>query len=265
MDADLDRLLITAFCTSYDLRRGGKKNARRSASDAKVITPCVALAIMGVPCDPRFLAVASKRLCHLCPRIPKRSCFQKCRAKLADTIESLIAEFAGQCPGCHDNLPPVDSQRSNAPEASRPRAARHWATQPATSSASHSRFFWSFRLHGLFAPDGTPRALSLRSPRRGEREVALELTEWTGCDSEIVIGDTGCTGVRRDDDARALGAHIVRPSRKDEGGRGPDLAPIRQRIESIIWTFTGIFTEQVSAKAGANPFYKLESLLSFEL
>ncbi len=31
--------------------------------------------------------------------------------------------------------------------------------------ASHSRFFWGFRLHALFAPGGTPRALALTSPK----------------------------------------------------------------------------------------------------
>ena len=31
--------------------------------------------------------------------------------------------------------------------------------------ASHSRHFWGFRLHALFAIDGTPRALALTSPK----------------------------------------------------------------------------------------------------
>ncbi|MEO8967565.1 MAG: hypothetical protein ABI355_08120 [Solirubrobacteraceae bacterium] len=31
--------------------------------------------------------------------------------------------------------------------------------------ASHSRIFWGFRLHALFAVDGTPRALALTSPK----------------------------------------------------------------------------------------------------
>ena len=33
-----------------------------------------------------------------------------------------------------------------------------------------------------------------------------------------------------------LGARIVRPRRKNEPGRGPHIAPIRQCIESIFWT-----------------------------
>jgi hypothetical protein len=32
------------------------------------------------------------------------------------------------------------------------------------------------RLHAVFAPDGTPRALSLQPADRPEREVALELS-----------------------------------------------------------------------------------------
>ena len=34
----------------------------------------------------------------------------------------------------------------------------------------------------------------------------------------------------------------MRPRRKDERGRGPQLAPIRQRIESIFWTAKDILT-----------------------
>lgn len=39
-----------------------------------------------------------------------------------------------------------------------------------------------------------------------------------------------------------MDAVILRPSRKDESGRGPHLAPIRQRIESIFWSCKGTLT-----------------------
>ncbi|MDQ5834268.1 MAG: transposase [Actinomycetota bacterium] len=51
-----------------------------------------------------------------------------------------------------------------------------------------------------------------------------------------VIGDKGYAGRDFCAQAHDLGAVIVRPRRKDEPGRGPHLAPIRQRIESIFWT-----------------------------
>ena len=35
---------------------------------------------------------------------------------------------------------------------------------------------------------------------------------------------------------------MVRPRRSDERGRGPHLAPIRQRIESIFWTCKDLLT-----------------------
>jgi hypothetical protein len=65
MDADLDLLLTAVFVTADDLLPERAKNARRSVTDAEVVTLCVAQAIMGIPSDRRFLAVASKRLCHL--------------------------------------------------------------------------------------------------------------------------------------------------------------------------------------------------------
>jgi hypothetical protein len=36
-----------------------------------------------------------------------------------------------------------------------------------------------------------------------------------------------------------MNATILRPNRKDEPGKGPHLAPIRQRIESIFWSCKG--------------------------
>lgn len=259
MDADLDLLLIAVFCTADDLLPERKKNARRSVTDAEVVTLCVAQAIMGIPSDPRFLSSARKHLCHLFPRLPKRPGFHKRRAKLADTIEALIAEFASQSPGYHDNLLLVDSTPVEcARSVETTRRSELGDAADYGYCASHSRYFWGFRLHGLFAPDGTPRALSLCSPKRGEREAALELIERAGCDGEIVIGDKGYAGAQFEDDARALGAHIVRPSRKDEGGRGPHLAPIRQRIESIFWTFKDILTLE---RHGARTLHGLRTRL----
>jgi hypothetical protein len=56
----------------------------------------------------------------------------------------------------------------------------------------HSRYFWGFRLHGLLALDGTPRALTLASPKTPEREVRLRLLE--RCQHRghlLVVGDKG--------------------------------------------------------------------------
>ena len=93
MDADLDLLLTTVFVTADDLLPERPKNARRSVTDAEVVTLCVAQAIMGIPSDRRFLAVAGKRLAHLFPKLPAQPGYFKRRRRLADTIEWLMGDL----------------------------------------------------------------------------------------------------------------------------------------------------------------------------
>jgi hypothetical protein len=108
MDADLDLLLTAVYVTADDLLPEKPKNARTSLTDAEVLTLCVAQAIMVIPSDWRFLAVASERLGHLFPRLPGPGDFKR-RRKLAETLEWLMEVFASQSPGFHDDLLLVDS------------------------------------------------------------------------------------------------------------------------------------------------------------
>ena len=127
--------------------------------------------------------------------------------------------------------------------------------------ASHSRFFWGFRLHALFALDGTPRALALTSPKLDEKAVCLTLI--ARCERQpgqtlILIGDKNFRGKDFEADLAEFEAKIVRPRRKDERGRGPHLAPIRQRIESIFWTAKDILTlERHGARTLHNLFVRM--------
>jgi hypothetical protein len=93
MLADLDLLLTAVFATADDLLPWRKKNARRSVTDAEVVTLAVAQAIMDIPSDREFLAVAARRLCHLIAKLPKQPGYWKRRARLADTIDWLTAMF----------------------------------------------------------------------------------------------------------------------------------------------------------------------------
>jgi hypothetical protein len=244
MGADLDTLCITVFCTADDLLPERAGNARRRVTDAEVVTLCVAQAIMGIPSDRRFLAVAAKRLGHLFPRLPGQSGYHKRRRRLVETIEWLMGIYAAQSPGFSDELLLIDSTPVECGR-SRETAKRSALADAADYGycASHSRFFWGFRLHALFAPDGTPRALRLASPKRDEREVGLELLalcQRTG--GETILGDKGYAGREFAQAVSELQATIVRPRRRDEPGQGPHLAPIRQRIESIFWTCKDLLT-----------------------
>lgn len=244
MDADLDLLLTAVYVTADDLLPEKPGNARRSVTDAEVVTLCVAQAIMGIPSDRRFLAVASKRLDHLFPRLPGQPGYFKRRRKLTGTLEWLMEVFASQSPGFHDDLLLVDSTPVECAR-SRETVKRSQLADAADYGycASHSRLFWGFRLHAIFAPDGTPRALALCSPKRGEREVALKLLARCRRDGPVtLIGDKGYAGREFATQVNDLDATIIRPRRKDEPGKGPHLAPIRQRIESIFWTCKDILT-----------------------
>ena len=244
MLADLDLLLIAVFCAADDLLPKQAGNARRMLTDAEVVTLCVAQAIMGIPSDQRFLAAARKRLSHLFPLLPKRPGYHKRRDRLSDTIEALIAVFARDSPGFHDDLLLVDSTPTEcARSIETTRRSRLADAADYGYSAAHSRYFWGFRLHGLFALDGTPRALALTSPKASEREICLTLL--ARCERQgpvTVIGDKGNAGREFERDSDELAAAIVRPRRKDEPGSGPHLAPIRQRIESIFQTCKDLLT-----------------------
>jgi hypothetical protein len=264
MLADLDLLLIAVFCTADDLLPDRAGNARRRITDAEVVTLCVAQAMMGIPSDERFLAVAAKRLSHLFPQLPQRPGYWKRRQRLAEVIEALIGEFAKLSPGFDHDLLVVDSTPVEcARSVETVRRSQLADAADYGYCRSHSRFFWGFRLHGLFALDGTPRAIALTSPKRDERDVCLELVD--RCQRSgplIIIGDKGYAS--RDFAAAMLDRHalIVRPRRNDEPGPGPHLAPIRQRVESIFWTCKDLLCLE---RHGARTLHGLRARISQRL
>jgi hypothetical protein len=253
MLADLDLLLTVVYCMADDFLPQPSANGRRRVTDAEIVTLCVAQAIMGIPSDYRFVAVAGKRLRHLFPAIPTRDAFHKRRIRLSGQIEALIAHFARQSPGFFDDLLLVDS---TPVECARSRETVKRGGQSSLADAltdaadygycaSHSRHFFGFRLHALFAPDGTPRALALTSPKIDEKLVCLQLV--ARCERQpgqalILIGDKNFRGKDFETELAKLEATIMRPRRKNEQGRRPHLAPIRQRIESIFQTCKDILT-----------------------
>ena len=270
MLADLDLLLIAVFCTADDLLPHKPANARRIVTDAEVVTLCVAQSMLGIPSDARFIATARQRLGHLFPELPDRDGFYKRREALSDTIEALIAEFASHSPGSTDNVLLVDSTPVECAR-SRETVKRGGASglDDALSNAadygycaSHSRYFYGFRLHTLFAIDGTPRALALTSPKIDEKQVCLEMVARCARQPEqclTLIGDKNFRGKQFEADLAALDAGIHRPRRKDEPGKGLHLAPIRQRIESIYWTAKDILTLE---RHGARTLHGLRTRLA---
>jgi len=238
MLADLDLLLTAVFAAADDLLPWRRSNAKRTVTDAEVVTLAVAQAIMDIPSDREFLRAARGRLGHLFPKLPQQPGYWKRRQRLTEAIESLMAMFAQDSPGYFDDIVLLDStpvECGRSVDTARrselaPACAHHY-------SGSHSRWFWGMRLHLLAAPDGTPRAAILASADQKERDVALRLFERGLHGGELVVCDKGYAG--RDFETQAkerFGATILRPARKNEPHRGPALSWIRQRIESIFWT-----------------------------
>ena len=244
MDADLDTLCTYVYCTADDLLPEKPGNARRRTTDAEIVALCVAQAITGITSDRRFLAYARKNLRRLFPEIPRQAGYHKRRRALRDTLEWLLGVFAEKSPGYYDDLLLIDS---TPVECGRSReTARRSALADAADygyCASHSRYFWGFRLHAVFSLDGTPRAFCLTSPKRDEREVGLELlTRCSRHTGEVVVGDKGYAGREFAEAVDELEVLLARPLRRDEPGHSLHLAPIRQRIESIFWTCKDILT-----------------------
>jgi hypothetical protein len=241
--ADLDTLCTAVYCTADDLLPERPGNARRRVSDAEVVTLCVAQAIMGIPSDRRFLAVARKRLSHLFPELPAQPGFHKRRRRLSETIEWLVGVFASASPGAADDVVLLDStpvecgrSRETAKRSELADAAGYGYCQ------SHSRFFWGMRLHLACAPDGTPRAAALTAADRPEREAALPLLERALRGGEALVCDKGYAGRDFALAVEQIGGHVMRPPRRDEEPGGVRLSFIRQRIESVFWTCKDLLT-----------------------
>jgi len=259
MDADLDLLVISVYCTADDLLPQQPGNARRRLSDAEIVTLCVAQVLMGHPSDRRFLRAARRQLAHLFPGLPRQDAFHKRRARLAETIEWLIGVFAERSPGAHDDLLLLDSTPVECGR-SLETARRSQLAEIAGYgySRSHSRWFWGMRLHLACAPDGTPRAAALVSADRPEREVALTLLPRALRGGETIVCDKGYAGGEFASQVAALGATVVRPARRNEPQTGPHLAPIRQRIESVFHTCKDLLSlERHGARTPRNLFARV--------
>lgn len=263
MDADLDLLCISVYCTADDLLPEPTRNARRKLSDAEVVTLCVAQVLMGLPSDRRFLRAARRQLGHLFPYLPSQDALHKRRARLAETIEWLAGVFAERSPGSQDDLVLLDStpvECGRSVETARRSQLAEIAGYG--YSRSHSRWFWGMRLHLACAADGTPRAAALVAADRPEREVALSLLPRALTGGETIVCDKGYAGRAFAQAVATLGAIVLRPPRRNEPQVGPHLAPIRQRIESVFFTCKDLLSlERHGARTPRNLFARIGTRL----
>ncbi|MGA3361756.1 MAG: IS982 family transposase, partial [Solirubrobacteraceae bacterium] len=236
MHADLDTLLIGLYVLADDLlpRRKGPGRKPR-ISDAELICLAVAQVLLDCSKERRFLRFARRRLGHLFPYNPNQSGYNKRVRALAPQIVRVLGYLAYISPSWCDGLRLLDSTPVPCAASKQTVKRTDFAGHGSYGyCASHSRYFWGFRLYLLLAADGMPIAFELAPANAPEREVAAEMLRRVELDGYTILSDKGFAGEDFEALVRSLGAQLVRPDRKDEKPRFGKLGGARQWVESII-------------------------------
>ena len=241
MIADLDDLLTALYVLADEfLPRRARARRRPKITDPELVCLAVAQILLDCPSERRFLRFAMVRLSHLFPYLPKQPGYNKRMRRLAPQIVRLLNLVAFSSPSWCDNIRLLDSTPVPC-GASRETVKRSDFAGHAAYGycASHSRYFWGFRLYLLCASDGMPIAFELAPANAPEREAAAEMLRRVELDGYTVIADKGFAGEQFEQLMAELGAVFLRPDRQDETPRFGRLGSVRQWVESIIDTIKG--------------------------
>lgn len=247
--------------------RAHRPGRKPRLSDAELICLVVAQQLLQIPSERRWIRYARSHLAGMFPGLIGQSGFGKRLRAQGGLIAAVITELARDVDSWHDLLRLVDSTPVPC-GASRESVKRSALAGHAGYGycASHSRFFWGLRLYLISTAEGMPIIWGLAHPKVGEREVTQALLERdhhlirTG---QVIIGDKGFAG--RDFEEfinHDLGAHLIRPDRKDETPRFGKVARYRQWIEAIFDTLKGQLTlEQHGGRTLAGVYARVAARL----
>lgn len=246
---NLDALLteLYVFVDDHLAAARGRRRVGRPPrlSDSELVCLAVAQVLLGFSSQHRWLRFCHRRLGHLFPYLPQQSGYHKRVTAAAGLLSRTATALAAQTPSGHDQVRLLDATPVPC-GTSRETVKRSALAGDASYGycASHSRWYWGMKLYLITALDGMPIAWCLATPKLGERDVAAELLEQAReqgklCSGTVVVGDKGFAGADFQRHTHDLGLSFVRPDRRNETYRYGNLAPIRQRIESIIDTLKG--------------------------
>jgi Transposase DDE domain len=239
----LDDRILPAIGFSRDHRPGRKP----ALSDVELLCLLVAQHLLGIASDRKWIRYARAHLRGMFPNIPKQSGWGKRVRQSTGLISAVITELARDTPTWNDLTRLIDSTPVPC-AASRETVKRSDLAGHADYGycASHSRFFWGFRLYLVCTPDGMPVIWGLANPKIGEREVTQALLRHDRHliqPGQVIVGDKGFAGREFETFiADELDAHLVRPDRKDENPRYGKLGAMRQWVESVFDTLKGQLT-----------------------
>ena len=249
MSPDLDTLATALYTRIDDLLLKNPHWAPKrpvvgitpKLTDAELITLAVMQVLLRYESEAHFIRYARKNLRSLFPDIPHRSGYNKRLRRVAETMKHIIGVLARECSSWYDKVWCVDS---TPVECGRSRTTQQNSALAGLAEygycASHSRYFWGFRLHMIATTEGLPIAFALAGAKQDEREVCLEMMRHAGVarPEQIIVSDKGYRSKKFEKELKAAGMTQVRPTAKNEKPRPHQslLRPFRQLIEAAFGT-----------------------------
>jgi Transposase DDE domain len=221
------------------------RGRRPELSDSELVTLAVAQVLLGYDSERRWI-----RHCHsnpqwraMFPYLPGQSGYHKRLKKAEPLLCQAILALAAACPSWFDDLWITDATPVPC-AASRETVKRSDLAGHAGYGycASHSRFYWGFKLYLVCAGDGMPIMWCLAHPKIGEREVLAALLDHNHHlirAGQVLLADKGFAGKEFKQLTEQLEIDLLRPDRRDETYTNGNLGGVRQWIESVNQTLKG--------------------------
>lgn len=253
MDNDLDTLATALYVSTDDLLKAQpglapwrpRVGIAPRISDAELITLGVMQALLGFTSERRWLRHVTERMGGMFPMLPTQSGYNKRLRKLAVAFQAVLTQLAADTGLWSDDVWVADSTPVEAGR-SRETVLRSDLAGYAEYGycASHSRYFWGFRLHLLCTLHGLPVGFALTGAKADERETLLGILQATPAPvrpGQNILADKGYVSEQFEAELNTAGITLIRPARKGENPRpgARFLKPLRQVIESINDTLKG--------------------------
>jgi hypothetical protein len=235
-EVNLDALLCAVIVLLSEMLPPRERRRCPAPAVAELICLAIAQVLLGYSSERHWLRAAPKHVGHCSRRILDQSGDTRRRQLGPQLIEAvlLVAHISG---AAHDDFKRIDS--THVPVAQSRETVKRSAFAGFAEygyCASHSRFFYGFRLHLICAPCGMPVGFELAPAKTDERHVARELAARFLHGGDTLIGDKGYRSHDLEAELAAAGITLIRPDRIDELTRFGKLGGIREWIESVFDT-----------------------------